>query len=109
GTGQPTALCGYGCTPQTHEGRVGQSECRWPQVQRAEPTPLFEAIATRATPSQLRRNLLITHPGGGGGIRTHGALARPTGFKTAPFARSGTPPCVYSSGFAPSLTSSTCC
>jgi hypothetical protein len=29
---------------------------------------------------------------GGGGIRTHEALARPTVFKTAPFDRSGTPP-----------------
>jgi hypothetical protein len=29
---------------------------------------------------------------GGGGIRTHEALARPTVFKTAPFGRSGTPP-----------------
>ena len=29
---------------------------------------------------------------GGGGIRTHGTLARPTVFKTAPFDRSGTPP-----------------
>jgi phosphopantetheinyl transferase len=29
---------------------------------------------------------------GGGGIRTHGALARPTAFKAAPFDRSGTPP-----------------
>ena len=29
---------------------------------------------------------------GGGGIRTHGALARPTVFKTVPFDRSGTPP-----------------
>src|SRR5207248_9688070 len=30
--------------------------------------------------------------GGGGGIRTHGALARPATFKAAPFDRSGTPP-----------------
>jgi ABC1 family protein len=37
---------------------------------------------------------------GGGGIRTHGALARPTVFKTAPFDRSGTPPSLYLSGFA---------
>jgi hypothetical protein len=29
---------------------------------------------------------------GGGGIRTHEALARPTAFKAAPFDRSGTPP-----------------
>jgi len=29
---------------------------------------------------------------GGGGIRTHGALARPSVFKTDPFGRSGTPP-----------------
>ena len=29
---------------------------------------------------------------GGGGIRTHGALARPLVFKTNPFDRSGTPP-----------------
>jgi hypothetical protein len=29
---------------------------------------------------------------GGGGIRTHGTLARPTAFKAAPFDRSGTPP-----------------
>ena len=29
---------------------------------------------------------------GGGGIRTHGTLSRPTVFKTAPFGRSGTPP-----------------
>ena len=29
---------------------------------------------------------------GGGGIRTHGTLARPAVFKTAPFDRSGTPP-----------------
>ena len=29
---------------------------------------------------------------GGGGIRTHEALARLTVFKTAPFDRSGTPP-----------------
>ena len=29
---------------------------------------------------------------GGGGIRTHGALARPSVFKTDPFDRSGTPP-----------------
>jgi hypothetical protein len=29
---------------------------------------------------------------GGGGIRTHGPLARATVFKTAPFDRSGTPP-----------------
>ena len=30
--------------------------------------------------------------GGGGGIRTHGTLARTTVFKTAPINRSGTPP-----------------
>ena len=30
--------------------------------------------------------------GGGGGIRTHGTLARSTVFKTAPINRSGTPP-----------------
>ncbi len=30
--------------------------------------------------------------GGGGGIRTHGALARTTVFETAPFDHSGTPP-----------------
>ena len=30
--------------------------------------------------------------GGGGGIRTHGTLARTTVFETAPFNRSGTPP-----------------
>ena len=29
---------------------------------------------------------------GGGGIRTHGTLARSTVFKTAPINRSGTPP-----------------
>ena len=29
---------------------------------------------------------------GGGGIRTHGALSRPSVFKTDPFGRSGTPP-----------------
>ena len=29
---------------------------------------------------------------GGGGIRTHGALAHPSVFKTDPFGRSGTPP-----------------
>lgn len=38
--------------------------------------------------------------GGGGGIRTHGTLARTTVFKTAPINRSGTPPsncfeCIY--------------
>src|SRR6266540_1665981 len=31
-------------------------------------------------------------PSGGGEIRTHGPLAGPTAFKTAPFDRSGTPP-----------------
>ena len=30
--------------------------------------------------------------GGGGGIRTHGTLARTTVFETAPFDHSGTPP-----------------
>ena len=35
---------------------------------------------------------------GGGGIRTHGALARPTVFKTVPFDRSGTPPNTESMG-----------
>ena len=34
----------------------------------------------------------IHRSSGGGGIRTHEALARPTVFKTAPFDRSGTPP-----------------
>lgn len=33
--------------------------------------------------------------GGGGGIRTHGTLARSTVFKTAPINRSGTPPDNY--------------
>ena len=32
---------------------------------------------------------------GGGGIRTHGTLARTTVFKTAPINRSGTPPKVF--------------
>ena len=35
---------------------------------------------------------LIFAYGGGGGIRTHGALARTTVFETAPFDHSGTPP-----------------
>ena len=36
--------------------------------------------------------------GGGGGIRTHGTLARTTVFKTAPINRSGTPPkCIFGS------------
>ena len=33
--------------------------------------------------------------GGGGGIRTHGTLARTTVFKTAPINRSGTPPKLF--------------
>ena len=33
--------------------------------------------------------------GGGGGIRTHGTLARTTVFKTAPINRSGTPPKIF--------------
>ena len=36
--------------------------------------------------------------GGGAGIRTQEALARPTVFKTAPFDRSGTPPFAEPSG-----------
>ena len=32
---------------------------------------------------------------GGGGIRTHGTLARTTVFKTAPINRSGTPPKLF--------------
>lgn len=40
------------------------------------------------------RTLMFTGflSGGGGGIRTHGTLARSTVFKTAPINRSGTPP-----------------
>ena len=40
------------------------------------------------------RTLMVTGflNGGGGGIRTHGTLARSTVFKTAPINRSGTPP-----------------
>jgi hypothetical protein len=41
---------------------------------------------------------------GGGGIRTHGTLARPTVFKTAPFDRSGTPPTASSSANEASRT-----
>ncbi len=36
--------------------------------------------------------LSLTQLDGGGGIRTHGTLSRPTVFKTVPFGRSGTPP-----------------
>ena len=35
---------------------------------------------------------VFPHLSGGGGIRTHGPVAGPTVFKTAPFDRSGTPP-----------------
>lgn len=40
--------------------------------------------------------LMVAFKLGGGGIRTHGTLARSTVFKTAPINRSGTPPNDYS-------------
>ena len=65
-------------------------------------------MCRRASPFELVRNDLrvlwktivvmangegfASDASGGGGIRTHGALARPTAFKAAPFDRSGTPP-----------------
>ena len=39
-----------------------------------------------------RNRRIRAESSGGAGIRTHGTLARPTVFKTAPFDRSGTPP-----------------
>ena len=44
--------------------------------------------------SEFREGFLLLRKfaGGGGGIRTHGALARTTVFETAPFDHSGTPP-----------------
>jgi NAD(P)-dependent dehydrogenase (short-subunit alcohol dehydrogenase family) len=50
-------------------------------------TRLLGSVARRA-----RRLHGRAKNSGGGGIRTHEALARPTVFKTAPFDRSGTPP-----------------
>ena len=41
---------------------------------------------------QTGKGAWLSQNSGGGGIRTHEALARPTVFKTAPFDRSGTPP-----------------
>ncbi len=43
-------------------------------------------VAIKKSPFRVVSN------GGGGGIRTHGTLARSTVFKTAPINRSGTPP-----------------
>src|SRR5205085_5786821 len=45
-----------------------------------------------STPIPARRAGFGFLVGGGGGIRTHGRLAPPAVFKTAPFGRSGTPP-----------------
>ncbi len=41
----------------------------------------------------------LAKTGGGGGIRTHGTLARTTVFETAPFDHSGTPPIQANCGF----------
>ena len=49
----------------------------------------FKTPPTNALKKEPFRTLLN---GGGGGIRTHGTLARTTVFKTAPINRSGTPP-----------------
>ncbi len=47
-----------------------------------------------STPRNIKKSFYINElsAGGGGGIRTHGALARTTVFETAPFDHSGTPP-----------------
>ena len=54
------------------------------------PDPAHAACADARARRVLSRARSRTS--GGGGIRTHEALARPTVFKTAPFDRSGTPP-----------------
>ena len=49
----------------------------------------YEAVLALDDAEAVRPKLVSN---GGGGIRTHGALARPSVFKTDPFDRSGTPP-----------------
>ncbi len=56
-----------------------------------------ETWMRKSLPAGLRHD-------GGGGIRTHGALARPTIFKTVPFDRSGTPPGSASLGWRVATT-----
>jgi hypothetical protein len=53
---------------------------------------LSDEQAVPKTDAAKRRNLRLARENGGGEIRTHGPLAEPTVFKTAPFDRSGTPP-----------------
>ena len=66
----------------------------------------FRAKRTIKYTGQKIHSLCGSHPmqqkspfrdlnGGGGGIRTHGTLARTTVFKTAPINRSGTPPKLF--------------
>lgn len=53
--------------------------------------PTTTLINIAKTPTK-KATLKVAFKIGGGGIRTHGTLARSTVFKTAPINRSGTPP-----------------
>ena len=55
-----------------------------------QPTKLWVLILTSLNKKNTLSGILLKK--GGGGIRTHGTLARSTVFKTAPINRSGTPP-----------------
>ena len=58
-----------------------------------QPTKLRVLILTSLNKKNTLSGILLKK--GGGGIRTHGTLARSTVFKTAPINRSGTPPKQY--------------
>ena len=55
-------------------------------------SPYIYPIKTPPTNALKKEPFRTLLNGGGGGIRTHGTLARTTVFKTAPINRSGTPP-----------------
>ena len=57
-----------------------------------EPGTIYGLVAETMRVAPDRSSIASEVLSGGGGIRTHGALARPTVFKTVPFDRSGTPP-----------------
>ncbi len=72
---------------QPEEKEIG-GVCDWrPEAERS-----FVAIPRALVRSQKHGEYLNEKVGGGGGIRTHGTLARTTVFETAPFDHSGTPP-----------------